>query len=216
MDESSALRISGLATFVAGGLWAWRWEAVRAFLYDRGSKLIEPPFGDEIGHWGVPFLMVALGTFLLWKSRHPARFRGGLSAPKPDEYEYVSLYKAASKAYGATRNTALSRAAEREVEEPEAEKKGPLTWYAFYFLAVSHTPIYGNLKLSPRRELADLQHFDFEMNGNEIIATENSGSKVWENLCIKRNDLELALEHLHNTTRPHSRSELCQEPASSG
>lgn len=109
--------------------------------------------------------------------------------PLSDAPPELSLFDATRQAYGQTRGTAISEAAEQN-------SYNPLKWYASYFIAVSKTPLYGNLPFSPKRELIDPSGFDPVMNANQIVLKERNGRRFWENITIKRADFDIAIERL--------------------
>jgi hypothetical protein len=111
----------------------------------------------------------------------------------------IPLHIAASEAYGATRGTIVSEMAERG-ESPQY-KINVLTWYATYMAVVFKAPIYGQMRLSPKREQIDMKGFAFATEDEAIIAKETNGNRVWEKITINRADLDKAIEKLKETAR---------------
>ena len=107
--------------------------------------------------------------------------------------EEVSLFDAASRAYGETRGTDVAETAERDYDHP-------IKWYVAYFMSVSKTPMFGNMRFSPKRELIDPRGFDPIVAGDQIILEEryeqNGKRRKWENITIKRPDLDDAIKRL--------------------
>jgi hypothetical protein len=142
--------------------------------------------------------------FLFWDGTFDnVKFDDARELTRPQDYprdEHIPLHVAASEAYGATRGTIVSEMAERG-EDPK-HHINVLTWYATYMAVTFKAPIYGQMRLSPKREPVDMASFHFEMEGDDrIIAKETWGNKVWEHITIKRADLDRAIQGLQDTVR---------------
>jgi hypothetical protein len=113
--------------------------------------------------------------------------------------DLIPFHLAASEAYGATRGTIVSGMA----ESGDDPKYGinVLTWYATYMAVTFKAPIYGQMHLSPKRELIDMRGFAFSMDGETIVAKEIYGNRIWEKITIKRSDLDRAIKKLQETAR---------------
>jgi hypothetical protein len=66
--RSTFARVVGLGGYVISAAWVFRWEAVRAFLYDRGFHVIGS-LQEELFHWGIPAGLVLVGSYLFWFTR---------------------------------------------------------------------------------------------------------------------------------------------------
>ncbi len=66
--DSAMARIGGLVGWLFGALWLYRWEAIRAFLYEKGFDAMSSVASETLTHWGVPILFAGIGTFLFWKT----------------------------------------------------------------------------------------------------------------------------------------------------
>lgn len=115
------------------------------------------------------------------------------------QQETIPLHIAASEAYGATRGTIVSGMAESG-EDPKYGINA-LTWYATYMAVTFKAPIYGQMRLSRRRELVNMGGFAFAMDGEAIIAKEIYGKRIWEKITIERSDLDRAIQKLQETAR---------------
>ena len=111
------------------------------------------------------------------------------SSRRDSSPEEISLFDAATQAYGQTRGTVISEAAERDFDNP-------LRWYVSYFIAVSKTPLYGNVRFSPKREKIDPVGYDPQIEGTQITLKERNGRRIWENIRLKSIDLARAIERL--------------------
>jgi hypothetical protein len=138
-------------------------------------------------------------TFLKTKSRHESSYydvclnHAQLKNYWPKLGEPISLYEAASLAYGETRGTVISGMAEQRSDSP-------LFWYVFHFFVISEIPIYGNVKFSPKRErVPTIRGFTPELRDNQIILKDIYGNKDWENLTIDPADLTKDFEGLRKT-----------------
>lgn len=89
------LRISGLVSFCLAGLWVYRWEVARAFLYERGFHVMGLTEPGPLSDWSVPALLVAVGLYLFWrtgKSKTPtAPSRPSKSIKKGEPGAYCDL-----------------------------------------------------------------------------------------------------------------------------
>jgi hypothetical protein len=63
-----AKRLGGLCSFLLAAIWALRWEALRAYIYERGFQVLESAGIDPALHWGIPVALVAAGLFLFWRT----------------------------------------------------------------------------------------------------------------------------------------------------
>jgi hypothetical protein len=80
--------VGGLLTFLASAAWLYRWEAIRAWLYERAFHVMERIGSDQLVHWGLPVLLVITGVILFWKTwsagETPARNgRTAVREPEP-------------------------------------------------------------------------------------------------------------------------------------
>jgi len=64
------LRIGSLISFIFSAAWIFRWEFIRAILYDRAFRLMEALTYDQIAQYGVPLVLVVIGIFLFHKAAH--------------------------------------------------------------------------------------------------------------------------------------------------
>jgi len=84
-------RILGFAAFLAAAAWDLRWEAIRAFLYDRGFHFMGLMEIDTWAHWGIPVALVICGCYLFWRTGNSGRSflnwqRLRRRAPTPSAY----------------------------------------------------------------------------------------------------------------------------------
>jgi hypothetical protein len=71
--KGGLMRRIALGSFIGSAAWHFGWEAVRAWLYERGFHFVNPYlFGIPLGslvHYGVMIVLVAIGLWLFWKTR---------------------------------------------------------------------------------------------------------------------------------------------------
>src|SRR5580704_1150721 len=61
-------RIGGLLSFLFGAIWYYRWEAIRAFLYEKGFHLMPSGASDTFWQWAIPLGFAGLGLYLFFKT----------------------------------------------------------------------------------------------------------------------------------------------------
>lgn len=66
-------RFLGLLSFLVAAAWDFKWEVVRAFLYDRGFHFMGLMEADTWVHWGPTLALVGCGLYLFWQTgKHKA------------------------------------------------------------------------------------------------------------------------------------------------
>lgn len=60
-------KVGGLVSFLVASFWLYRWEAIRAFLYDQGFHLMASD-SDLLWQWGMPLVFAAIGFYLFWRT----------------------------------------------------------------------------------------------------------------------------------------------------
>lgn len=82
-------RILLFLSFLAGAIWQWLWEFIRALFYDRGSRMMAPVIDtitpDQIIHWGPTIVLPIIGLWLFWKTRPGKMTAGAEEMPSPLE-----------------------------------------------------------------------------------------------------------------------------------
>lgn len=139
-------------------------------------------------------------TFMKSKARHETSYydvylnNAQLKNFWPKLWDPISLYDAASFAYGETRGSVISDMAEQD-------RQSPLFWYVYHFFAVSQIPVFGRKKFSAKREqIPTIKGFAPQLrNGNEIILKDIYGDRDWENITIDSSDLIKDFESLRKT-----------------
>ncbi len=88
------VRILGLGSFIGAGVWhfVWHywWEAVRAWLYERGFHMMNPYlFGitaEQMLHWGPTLSFLGAGIILFWMTSPTAPAMTPEPTPRPGRF----------------------------------------------------------------------------------------------------------------------------------
>jgi hypothetical protein len=74
-------RFFGLVSFLVAAAWDFKWEVVRAFLYDRGFHFMGLMEADTWVHWGPILASVGCGLYLFWRTGKQRAATPGVNAP---------------------------------------------------------------------------------------------------------------------------------------
>ena len=190
-------RIGGLISFLVAALWAYRYEALRAYLYGRGFDAMNSMELDSLFHWGVPLVLAGLGIFLFWSTGS-----GGLGELSKLEWPWsrrVLILDAARTAFETAENLGIERLLVSSAD-PAEEK---LSWVVSTFL-VRKNKLWGrqppsrNLKIIPEEELAALRH----VPGTNSLKSDFAGAPIrYEDVRVGRADVRNYVNHLHRLSK---------------
>jgi hypothetical protein len=190
-------RIGGLVSFLFAALWAYRYEALRAYLYGRGFDAMSSMELDSLLHWGVPLALAGLGLVLFWKT-------GGLDLGELRRLEWpwgrrILILDAARTAFETAERLGIEKLLASSTD-PAEEK---LSWVVSTFL-VRKFKIWGrqppsrNLKIITEQELAGLLHVP---GTNSLKSNFASSPFRYEDVQVDRADVRNYVNQLHRLSK---------------
>lgn len=192
-------RFGGLLSFFIAAVWAYRWEALRALLYEQGFQAMSSLGIDQLLHWGVPLAFAGVGLFLFLRTDETL---GNLSQQLICRFPFMRLplYEAAVRAYDGVKNAPYGIAVYGLADTADAR----LVWLCDAMLRYVDgkepmVKLYGNEPPGTKIEeiyMQPLNSYSFEVEDHSIILKANYGSSRYENLSVYRGELKAAIRDL--------------------
>jgi hypothetical protein len=187
-DYVVSFRVSGLVSFLLAAIWAYRWEALRSFLYEQGFQAMSSLESDALLHWGVPLLLAAIGVYLFWKTGNAHSFDFEEWSPS---FLRIPLHIAARRVYEAAEKAGVVDL----ILSPTSSPDSKLQHFKMLMFVDDRVRLFGakppstKSRLIPKNEFAGHEIYPPEGEVSRLDSVYPNEPPAYVNVTVPRSDL---------------------------
>jgi hypothetical protein len=201
----TARRTVGLAEFLVSAAWIYRWEIIRAWLYDQGFRAVEIAGIEQLLHYGIPALLVGSGFYLFLKTSPKGRGSPahGLFIWRPwIPFGTVPLQEAARYVYSAVEDAPFGQHLASTLTEND-RLNFIITGFIVYALLYGRRPPSTNMR---RLSQNDLRNLHWVVGTNSLREIWPPHNIVFDDVCLYASDLRQHINFLNGISDADLRS----------